>query len=83
MSGSSFRTVRVALFVCDYWTGELLKHNGDYLNMYRRWLNASLPRNSGYRLVMDAYEAQKKEQPAEGLVDDYDAILISGAGKLG
>lgn len=80
-SGSG--VVRVALFVCDYWTKKLLEHNGDYLHMYRRWLNASLPKHSGYRLIMDAYDAQKMEQPQEELIDEYDAILISGSCTLG
>jgi hypothetical protein len=78
----ALRVVRVALIVCDYWTKKLFEYNGDYLNMYRRWLNASLPKHSGHKLVMDAYDAQRKELPEEGLIDNYDAVLISGAGKL-
>jgi hypothetical protein len=73
------RTVRCALFVCGYWTKKLLEYNGDYLHMYRRWLNASLPRDSGYRLIMDSYDAQSGEQPEEGLIDNYDIVLISGS----
>jgi hypothetical protein len=79
MSGHASKPIRCALFVCGYWTGALLEHNGDYLNTYRKWLNASLPRHSGYRLIMDAYDAQSGEQPQEALIDCYDVILISGS----
>lgn len=81
MSLQASRTVRAALFVCDYWTKNLLEYNGNYLNMYRRWLNASLPKHSGYRLIMDAYDAQNQEKPEEGLIDNYEVILVSGSCK--
>jgi hypothetical protein len=74
--------VRAALFVNGYWTKKLKELNGDYLNMYRRWLNASLPRHSGYRLIMDAYDSQNGEYPEEGLIDEYDVILLSGSRKF-
>jgi hypothetical protein len=77
------RVVRAALFVCGHWTEKLKELNGNYLNLYKRWLNASLPRNSGYRLAMDAYNSQKDEYPEEGLIDEYDVIILSGSRKLG
>jgi hypothetical protein len=82
MPASSARTVRCAIFVNDYWTKSLLSHNGDYLNMYRRWLNASLPKNSGYSLVMDAYDSQDGEYPQKEYIDTYDIILLTGSCKL-
>jgi hypothetical protein len=74
--------VRAGLFVCGNWTKKLKDLNGDYLNLYKRWLNASLPKNSGYRLVMDGYDARKEEYPEEGLIDEYDVIIVSGSRKL-
>ncbi|EKM77592.1 hypothetical protein AGABI1DRAFT_115151 [Agaricus bisporus var. burnettii JB137-S8] len=76
---ASSGVVRVALLVCGYWTKKLLEYNGTYLDMYRRWLNASLPPNSGYRLIMDGYDVMKEEYPEEGLIDDYDVVMVTGS----
>ncbi|KAF7760289.1 hypothetical protein Agabi119p4_10965 [Agaricus bisporus var. burnettii] len=71
--------VRVALLICGYWTKNLLKYNGTYLDMYRRWLNASLPPNSGYKLIMDGYDVIKEEYPEYGAIDMYDVVMITGS----
>jgi hypothetical protein len=75
------RVVRVALLVCGHWTKKLKELNGTYIDMYRRWLIASLPPDSGYRLVMDGYDARKEEYPEEGLIDLYDVIMVTGSRK--
>jgi GMP synthase-like glutamine amidotransferase len=47
--------------------------------MYRRWLNASLPKNSGYSLVMDGYDSQDGEYPQPEYIDNYDAMMLTGS----
>lgn len=75
------KTVRVALLICGYWTHNLLEYNGDYLRTYARWLNASLPPNSGYKLVMEAYDVIKDDYPEDDIIDDYDVVMITGSRK--
>ncbi|EKM76553.1 hypothetical protein AGABI1DRAFT_122500 [Agaricus bisporus var. burnettii JB137-S8] len=73
------KAVRVALLICGYWTHNLLEYNGDYLRTYARWLNASLPPNSGYKLVMEAYDVIKDDYPEDDIIDDYDVVMITGS----
>lgn len=74
--------VRVALLIGGHWTKKLKELNDDYLEMYRRWLLASLPPDSGFKLLMDGYDAREDEYPEEELISQYDVIMVSGSRKL-
>lgn len=73
------RIVRICLMVCGHFTKKLKDENGDYREMYYKWLIASLPKHSNVKLELDAFEAKDEEYPKRNKIDEYDAVLVSGS----
>ncbi|KXN85640.1 Putative glutamine amidotransferase-like protein C13C5.04 [Leucoagaricus sp. SymC.cos] len=73
------RIVRIALLVCGHFTRGLLAENGDYLSVYKRWLEASLPICVDDRLEVHGYEVQDIKYPPERDIPCYDAIMLTGS----
>ncbi|KXN88516.1 Putative glutamine amidotransferase-like protein C13C5.04 [Leucoagaricus sp. SymC.cos] len=73
------RTIRVALLVCGELAQNVVAKHGDLLSVYRRWLNKSLPRYSGARLVMHGYDVTQMKYPKEPQLPQYDVVMLTGS----
>ena len=75
------RIIRICLIVCGHFTKKLKDDNGDYVEMYSKWLQASLPKHTNVKFQLDGYEAQDQQYPKRNKLDEYDAVLVSGSRK--
>ncbi|KXN85637.1 Putative glutamine amidotransferase-like protein C13C5.04 [Leucoagaricus sp. SymC.cos] len=74
------RKIRVALMACGEFTGKLLRENGDYLEVYSRWLKKSLSRNSKIKPEVECYKVYADDPlPIDDEIDDCDVVLVSGS----
>ncbi|KAF5347743.1 hypothetical protein D9756_010267 [Leucocoprinus leucothites] len=75
------RKVRIALLCCGEFTGQVYKDNGDYLEVYTRWLKKSLPPQSKVKPKVVPYKVYGDENPLpdDDDIDDFDGILVSGS----
>lgn len=73
-------TVRVALLICGGLSGPVLAANGDYYEVYTRFLKNSLPPGSDTELVSDGFEVKDMKYPEDDRIPEYDMIMLTGSG---
>ncbi|RXW20568.1 hypothetical protein EST38_g5286 [Candolleomyces aberdarensis] len=91
MSSSNHRAI--ALLVCGKTTGKTYAENGGYIDIFQRFLHASLDslqpqkvplenqnRRPRWQFSLDPYDVfQSQEYPDDAKIDDYDGIIITGS----
>lgn len=83
----------LALLVCGKTSGKTYAENGDYIDIFQRFLHASLdslqPQKASkenqnprprWQFSLDPYDVfQNQEYPDDAKIDDYDGIIITGS----
>lgn len=84
----------LALLVCGKTTGKTLAENGDYIDIFSRFLQASLDvvqaqataslenpnHDPRWQFTLDPYDVvNKQEYPTEDKLNDYHGIIITGS----
>ncbi|KAF9004613.1 class I glutamine amidotransferase-like protein [Cyathus striatus] len=78
MENSVSAPVRIALLICGALTGKAYADNGDYTNVFRHFLSASLPAPCDY--VLDPYDVVTAHQyPTDAQLDSYHTVLYTGS----
>lgn len=74
------RTIHVALLICGGLSGPVLAANGDYYEVYTRFLKNSLPPGSNTELVIHGFEVKEMKYPEDNKLSEYDMIMLTGSG---
>jgi len=73
---TDLKTVKIALLICGSLTGKAYALNGDYYDIYSKFIRDSTPEGTTFSL--DPYDVvHKMDYPSE---DDYDCIMLTGSG---
>lgn len=73
-------TIRVALLICGALSGPVLAANGDYYEVYARFLKNSLPPSSNTEVVIDGFDVKEMKYPEDDKILEYDMIMLTGSG---
>ncbi len=68
--------VKIALLICGTLTGKAHVKNGDYYDVYLRYMRDSLPQQADF--IFDPYDVRvKMEYPVHE--DDYNCMVLTGS----
>ncbi|TFK37013.1 class I glutamine amidotransferase-like protein [Crucibulum laeve] len=86
MSSNPSKPISLALLVCGALQGKVYAENGDYLAVFSRFLDASLPdassspSSSSIKFTLDPYDVvESMTYPTDAQLDTYDGLLITGS----
>ncbi len=79
-ASESPRTIRIALLICGGLSGPVIAANGDYDEVYSRFLTNSLPPDSNTKLVIDGFQVKEMKYPEDNKIPEYDMIMLTGSG---